>query len=99
MKFIAEYIDLMDEEIEGAKTYAEKYIKFKADNEMNWANKFKEMANAELQHGLIIHDYLIQEINKLKTVYQAPVEMQEIWDKKHEKYIERVAWIKQMLTM
>lgn len=99
MKYIAEYIDLLDEEIEGAKTYAEKYVQFKAENEITWANKFKEMSNAELQHSTVIHEYLVQKINQLKTVYQAPTEMQEIWDKKHAKYIERTAWIKQILTM
>lgn len=45
MKIIADCIDLMDEELEGAKTYAEMYVQYKADNDMTWANKFKEMSN------------------------------------------------------
>lgn len=99
MKKIAELVDLIDEELEGAKTYAEKYVDFKAQGKGDWSNKFKNMANDELNHALVVHDLAIYEINELNRVYTAPVEMQEEWDKSHKKYIEKTAWIKQMLAM
>lgn len=99
MKMIAEYVDLIDEEIEGAKTYAEKYVEFKAKGDGTWANRWKEMANMEIQHAMWIHDYTVSEIEKLREIFVPPVEMQEKWDESHKNYVERVAWVKQMLTM
>lgn len=99
MKKIADLVDRIDEELEDAKHYAEKSLEYKVDEEMEWSNKFKEMSNDELKHATYIHDLAVQEIRKLEKVYVAPVEMREIWDKQHQKFIERTAWIKQMLSM
>lgn len=99
MRVIADLIEVIDEELEGAKRYAEMYVEAKSNNDMNWSNKFKEMANNELQHALNIHDYTIQKIDAIKRVYTAPVEMQEKWDIEHKRYIEKTGWIKQMLSM
>lgn len=41
----------------------------------------------------------VKEIEELNKVYKAPEGMQEKWDKAHAKYVERAAWIKQMLAM
>ena len=66
---------------------------------MPWANKYKEMANDELKHAMTVHEYTVQEIEELKKVYTPPVDMLEKWDLEHKKYVEEVAWVKQMLTM
>lgn len=99
MKYIGEYVELMDEEIDGAKCYAEKYVESKAKGDSNWANRWKEMSNQELQHAMWIHDLATSEIEKLKAVFTPPQEMQDMWDNSHKQYVERVAWVKQMLTM
>ena len=99
MRIIAELVDLIDEELEGAKDYAEKYVEHKAENNTTWATKFKSMAEDELKHAMNIHEYATMKIDEIKRVYTAPVQMQEKWDKKHKEYIEQTAWIKQMLTM
>lgn len=98
MKAIAELVDLMDDELESAKDYAERYIMLKSNND-EFSDKFKSMSEDELKHSITIHDLAIREINRLSEIYNPPVAMQEIWDKKHTKYIEQTAWIKQMLTM
>lgn len=99
MRMIKDFVEHLDEEIEGAKEYAEKYVEYKAKGNMSRANKYKEMANDELKHTGYIHDMALQEIEELKKVYTAPVDMQEKWNKAHAEYVEKVAWIKQMLTL
>lgn len=99
MTIIKKLVDQIDEEICGAKDYAEKYLECKSEGDNTWATRYKEMANDELKHAMWVHDYAVQKINKLKEVYTAPTEMQEAWDKSHTQYVERVAWIKQMLAM
>jgi hypothetical protein len=63
------------------------------------ANKYKEMATDELKHTTYIHEMAVQEIEELKKVYTAPAEMLEKWEKAHKEYVEKVAWIRQMLTL
>lgn len=99
MKSIKEYVELLDEEIEGAKDYAEKYVGCKAKGNMHRANRFKEMAEDELKHSSYIHEMAVQDIEELRRVYTPPIEMQEKWDKAHKEYVERVAWVKQMLSL
>lgn len=99
MKKIANLISQINEEIEGAKDYAECYLDKKSRNDSQWAQRYKEMANDELKHAMYLHDYAVEELEVLRRVYTAPEEMQEAWDKSHRDYVEKVAWIKQMLTM
>lgn len=99
MKRIQDLVDKIDDEICGAKEYAEEYLTFKAKGNSTWSGRYKSMAEDELKHSMYIHDRTIEEINELKKVYTPPVEMEEKWNEAHKKYIERVAWIKQMLAM
>ena len=62
--------------------------------------KYKSMATDELNHAMIIHEIAAKDIEKLKAVYpDIPQSMMESWEKSHKDYVERVAWIKQMLAM
>lgn len=99
MRMIKNLVEQLDEEIEDAQKYAEKYVECKAKGNMQRANKYKEMATDELKHSAYIHEMAVKEIEELKKVYTAPVEMQEKWDRSHKEYVEKVAWIKQMLTL
>ena len=99
MRMIKMYVDAIDEEICGAKEYAEKYVECKAKGNMERANRYKEMANDELKHAMYQHEMAVTEIEHLSKVYTPPVKMQEAWDKAHKEYVEHVAWIKQMLAM
>ena len=99
MRAIKKYVDMMKDEIESAKEYAEQYVEHKAKNDMQTATRDKEMANDELTHANYEHEWAVKEIDKISKVYTAPIEMQEVWEKTHKKYVEEVAWIKQMLAM
>ena len=99
MKSIKKYVDDIDEEIDGAKDYAEKYVVAKAKGDMNKANRYKEMAQDELKHAMYLHEWAVAEIAEVSKVFKAPVEMEEVWEHAHKAYVERVAWVKQMLAM
>ena len=57
------------------------------------------MANDELKHANYIHERAVTEIEELREVYTPPRKMLDKWEKDHNKYIEKAAWIKQMLAM
>lgn len=99
MRKIQLLVDQIDDEICSAKDYAETYLDFKAKDESQWASRYKEMATDELKHATYIHDLAVAEITALSKVYTAPVEMEEKWEKSHKNYVEKVAWIKQMLAL
>ena len=56
---------------------------------MQLANLYKEMANDELKHAGYLHD----------KVFTPTEEMEEKWEKCHKRFVEKTAWIKQMLTL
>lgn len=99
MRLIKEYVEHIEEEIDGAKEYAEKYVECKVKGNMQVANQYKEMANDELRHASYIHEWAVKEIEELRKVYTPPASMLEKWEKAHREYVEKVAWIKQMLAM
>lgn len=99
MTKIKKLADEIMDELDSAKEYAEDYLTYKAKDNSTWANRYKEMATDELKHADYIHDRAISEIEELKKVYTPPQEMLEKWDADHKKYIEKAAWIRQMLTM
>ena len=96
IKKLAEHIE---EELCGAKDYAEKYVECKAKGDMQWANRYKEMANDEIKHAGYLHDKILADIEELSKVYTPPTEMLDKWEKDHKKYVEKSAWIKQMLAL
>lgn len=99
MRSIKKYVEAIEEELEGAKDYAEKAVEAKAKGDMDKAARYREMANDELKHMSYLHGWAIAEIEAISKVFKPPVEMQEKWDKAHSSYVESVAWIKQMLSM
>jgi hypothetical protein len=99
MRLIKKYVDGIEEEVEGAKDYAENYVEAKAKGDMSKANRYKEMANDELKHASYLHEWAVNEIGAISKVYTPPAAMQEKWDKAHTHYVETVAWIKQMLSL
>lgn len=99
MTRIKNLADEIKDELCSAKEYAEEYLTYKARENTNWANRYKEMAMDELKHAGYIHERVVAEIEELRKTYTPPQEMLDKWDSDHKKYIEKSAWIKQMLAM
>lgn len=99
MTRIKNLADHIKDELCGAKEYAEEYLTFKAKEDSAWANRYKEMAQDELKHADYIHERAVEEIEELRKAYTPPQEMLDKWDSDHKKYIEKAAWIRQMLAM
>lgn len=99
MKMIKKLVDCLDEELDGAQMYAEKYVERKANDDTKWAGRFKAMAEDEIRHSTQIHELIVEEIEKLKKIYTPPQEMLDKWDHEHVKYVDKAAWIKQMLAL
>ena len=99
MRAIKKYIEAIEEEIEGAKDYAEKYVEAKAKGDIGRANRYKEMAGDEIKHATYVHEWALADTEMLSKVYTPPVEMMEKWEKAHKEYVEKIAWIKQMLAL
>lgn len=98
MKSISEMAEKVADELDGAKCYAQDYLMLKA-KENSRASQYKQMATEELSHATNLHSFLVEDIELLKKTYTPPEEMQEKWNKEHRCYIEKKAWIKQMLSM
>ena len=100
MKKIKDYVEKIDDEIDGAKEYIEKALWYKAKGDTNRYAKYKEMSMQELNHASNIHQFATEDIAELERVYpDIPQDMMDKWSTAHKKYIEKAAWIKQMLAM
>lgn len=99
MTRIKHLADQIKDELESAKDYAEEYLTFKAKGDAPWANRYKEMATDELKHANYIHERAMNEIEELRKVYTPPEDMLQKWESAHREYIEKAAWVKQMLSM
>lgn len=99
MKKIKKLVDQLNEEVCGAKKYAEMYIESKLVNDTMWANRYSEMAEDELRHATYIHELAVQEIEKWRNIVDVPMDMQERWAKAHTKYEEKVTVVKKLLAM
>ena len=99
MRSIKKYVDHIEEELEGAKEYAERYVECKAKGNGHNAERYKEMAADELRHATYVHEMAVADIQELNKIFRPTVEMEEAWSKAHKNYVEQVAWIKTMLAM
>lgn len=99
MRIIKKLVNRIDDELHSAKNYAEKYVEYKSKGDMNCANKYKEMAQDEIKHAMYFHDFVVSKIQDISKTITPPTEMEKKWEYDHKDYIERVAYIKQILTM
>lgn len=98
MRIILEYLDRIEDELCNAKEYAEFHLLYKADNNAEWSERYKEMADDELKHAKNINEVVTQKIKELKRVYNPPEKMQDIWNNRLAKYMEQARFIKEMLS-
>lgn len=55
------------------------------------------MSEQELGHATYLHDMAVEKITEIEKHYQPTVKMEEKWEHEHKEYVEKTAWIKQML--
>lgn len=99
MKLIKREVKRIREELCGARSYAEKYIEYKALDDKTKAERYKEMAKDELKHASWLHEALVTKIDKLKTVMTVPDTMIKKWQKAHSCYVSDKLEITKLLEM
>lgn len=100
MTKIKKYVEDIAEELDGAKHYMECALEYKASGNTARYTRYKEMSMQELGHAMSLHEFAVQDIEQLKSVYpDIPSKMMDKWNKSHVEYVEKVAWIKQMQAM
>ena len=100
MTKIKKYVENIAEELDSSKEYMEKALEYKAAGNTDRYNGYKEMSIQEIGHATRIHQYAVQDIEKLKAVYpEIPQEMMDKWEHSHKEFVEKTAWIKQMQAM
>ena len=100
MTKIKKYVDDIKDELDGAKHYIETALEYKAMGDSDRYSGYKAMSQAEIEHANRLHQYAVQDIEKLKAVYpDIPPDMMDKWDKAHVDFVEKTAWIKQMQSM
>ena len=100
MKKIKKYVEGIKEELTDAKDYMETALEYKALGDSTRYAKYKEMSVQELSHATALHEFAVQDIEKLRSVYpDIPQDMQDKWDHSHVEFFEKAAWIRQMQAM
>ena len=99
MNIIHNMLEHLDEELEGAAEYAEKYIEHKAKGDHTRATKYKEMAQDELNHASILRDFFIADMDSLKKVYTLTEDESHMWEHGCKNINQHMAMVRQMLSM
>ena len=99
MKIIHKFIEHINDELDGAKEYAEKFIENKAKSNMMRASRYKEMAEDEMKHATYIKDMALVDAEELLKVYTLPIETEEQWNHTLKHFAECMAMIRHMLAM
>ena len=100
MTKIKRYVEKIAEELGDAKGYMETALEYKASGDSMRYAKYKELSVQELSHAQTLHEFAVQDIEQLRTVYpDIPQKMLDKWDRSHVEYVEKAAWIRQMQAM
>jgi Na+-translocating ferredoxin:NAD+ oxidoreductase RnfC subunit len=99
MRLIDKMLEQLEEEVEGARDYAEKYVECKARGNMSRANRYKEMAHDELKHATFLKEMDIADIDELKKVYPMTDEEQSLWEHGHKHVNDQMAMVMHVLSM
>ena len=99
MKIIKELSGYIDEEIDGAKTYAENALKYKEERP-ELARMFYNMSLQEMEHMNELHKQVVDIIQKYrKETGEPPVPMMAVYEYLHERQIAEAAKVKAMQAM
>lgn len=96
MKVIMDLVDKMEEELNSAEYYAEKFLESKTKNEEG--SIFRRLASEEVSHAAVIKDTLnmkVDEFEKLVNLGQDTIDILEYSDRQ---YLARTKQIRDILT-
>lgn len=97
MKVIAELVDMIEDELEGADNYAETALRLKNDYPV-LAKKLNELAGEEMGHFKILHTEIAKLIEEYRKQYgEPPKEMLAVYRYEHDKQIRQAAEIRAMI--
>ena len=99
MKIIKELSGYIDEEIDGAKTYAENALKYKEENP-DLAKMFYNMSIQEMDHMAELHKHVVDVIQRYrKEQGEPPAPMMAVYEYLHERQIKAAAEVKALQAM
>lgn len=97
MKMIAEIVEDIREELEGAEHYAKKATQYKGTDD-RLSSMYATMAAQELSHVDTLHEQAVRLIQAQRSEgKEVPAGMQAVWDWEHSHLMDRVARIKVLL--
>ena len=97
MKMIAEIVEDIREELDGAEHYAKKATQYKGMDD-RISSMYSTMAAQELSHVDTLHEQAVRLIQAQKADgHEVPAGMQAVWDWEHSHLMDRVARIKVLL--
>lgn len=97
MRIIKELSEYIKDEAHGARKYAKKAIKYKAENK-ELADMFYAMANTELEHLDKLHAWVVKFIEKQKSDgVKIPQGMLDVWEWEHMQMISEISDLRIML--
>lgn len=100
MREIAQIVDWIDDEIDGCEKYAAAASAAKDAGDIETCRAYADMAGTELNHADALHAIVVRKIREVEARgTEVPAGMMEIWNWKHEKYIDRVAKARVMVQM
>lgn len=94
MKMIDSFMKSINEEIDGAMDYADKYVELKAEKP-KWASAYHDMAANELTHAEHLLTMAKEHVSALGWISE---ETKDNWSKCQSKAAEKTAMIKMMLN-
>lgn len=99
MKMIAEIVEDIREELDGAEHYAKKATQYKGMDD-RLASMYATMGTQELSHVDTLHEQAVRLIQVQRSEgKEIPAAMQAVWDWEHGKMVDHVSRVKMLLEM
>ena len=99
MKLIEKLSDMIEEELEGAETYARCALHHKEDDPA-LADTFYRIAGQEMDHVDMLHTQVKNQIDMYKAAHGDPPEgMRMLYDILHKRHIDKAAEVRHMMEM